>query len=177
MKKIIFTLLIAIVLPLSAGAYSPYMGYPDITVDVTARGGYNFAEKSPLAGGVLGLNFMGFRGELEVGWTYFNSYPDSIKENFCYVSPMVGYVYGFQHQAYAMIGITNWGYYETTDDPQYSHFRSDILYGKVKIGCNLFLSQRMFINMDLSYLLPRHFDYHYLTYDGIGLKVGIGFRF
>lgn len=179
MKKIIISLLIAVVLPLSASAYYPYGGYGfgDVQVDVTARGGYNFTEKTPLVGGVLGLNYWGFRGEIELGWSCFNAAGSTGKENFCYISPMVGYVYGFNHQLYAMAGITNWGHSELGYNQDKPEFKSNALFGKVKVGCNLFLMPRLFLNIDLSYILPRHFDRHNITYDGLALRAGVGFKF
>ena len=174
MKKIIIALFITVFLPITASAYSP-TSYRDVVVDITARGGYNFMESVPLAGGAVGVEFWGLRAELEAGWTYFNMPSDLLKQDFCYISPMIGYSYGFNHSVYAMVGITNWGYLENGKNEQ--QFRQDIIYGKLKVGCNLFLTRNLFVNLDLSYLLPRRMENYCITYKGFNLKGGIGFRF
>ena len=174
MKKIIISLLIAVIVPLSASAYS-YGGYNDVTVDITARGGYNFMENVPLAGGAVGVQFWGLRAEIEAGWTPFNLPNGLNKKDFCYISPMIGYSYGFSHNLYAMIGVTNWGYVDThLGEPL---FRQDIMRPKIKIGGNLFVSKHIFINVDLSYMFPKQMNECCINYKGFDLKGGIGFKF
>ena len=90
---------------------------------------------------------------------------------------MFGYVYGYNHQIYAMAGLTNWGYHELNHSATDAVFVSNELYGKVKVGCNLFLMPKLFLNFDLSYIVPKHLDFHNLTYDGMALKAGVGYRF
>lgn len=179
MKKIIVVLLLAVVLPLSASAYSPYggYGYRDVTVDVTARGGYNFMENKPLVSGVVGLDFLGVRAELELGWTNVNLPFSSNKKNFCYISPMIGYSYGFNHNVYAMIGITNWGYAELYDTSEQGYDWQHKICGKIKVGANMYLNQHLFVNLDLSYLLPTYSRYSSIDYQSFNLCVGIGYRF
>ena len=82
MKKVMLSLLLAVLLPLSALAYNPYGNWNDVNVDVTARGGYNFLEKTPLVGGALGVNFYGFRAEVEIGYTSFNTCYNFSKQDF-----------------------------------------------------------------------------------------------
>ncbi|MBQ2810981.1 MAG: hypothetical protein IJF12_02305 [Alphaproteobacteria bacterium] len=174
MKKIIILLLVAAFLPLSASAYS-YGGYKDVTVDITARGGYNFMENVPLAGGAVGVQFWGLRAELEAGWTSFNLPEGILKKDFCYISPMIGYSYGFNHKLYAMVGFTNWGYVDYYD--KQPMFKQDIICAKIKVGGNLYITEHLFVNLDLSYLFPKHMDEYCLTYKGFNLMGGLGFRF
>ena len=173
MKKIIVALLIAVVLPLSANAYTPYRG--DVTVDITARGGYNFMGNVPLAGGAVGVDFYGLRAEIEAGWTLFDMPAGVPKKDFCYISPMIGYVYGFNHNLYAMVGFTNWGYTDLYD-PEPA-FKQDIIRGKIKVGANLFVTRHVFINLDLSYLFPKRMDQYVITSKGLNLCGGVGFKF
>ena len=174
MKKIIILLLLAVVLPLSASAYS-YGGYKDVTVDITARGGYNSMENVPLVGAAVGVQFYGLRAELEAGWTTFNMPTPLAKENFCYISPMIGYYYGLNHTVYAMIGITNWGYTDLYyEEPM---FKQDIIRAKLKVGGNLFINEHIFLNLDLNYIIPNRMGEYCLTYKGFNLLGGVGFKF
>lgn len=177
MKKVMLSLLLAVLLPLSALAYNPYRNWTDVNVDVTARGGYNFLEKAPVVGGALGVNFYGFRAEIEVGYASFNTCYNFSKQDFCYVSPMFGYVYGFNHEFYAMIGIMTGGLSEEDYYTGEFSYRESAIYGKIKTGCNLFVTRNLFFNLDLSYIVPRDYDYRCCSYEGLNFQIGVGFRF
>ena len=177
MKKVMLSLLLAVLLPLSAFAYNPYKDWMGVHVDVTARGGYNFLEKTPLVGGALGVNFSGFRAEVEVGYASFNTCYDFSKKGFCYVSPMFGYVYGFNHEVYAMAGIMTGGLSEEDFTTGEIFYRDDAIYGKLKAGCNFFVTSNLFVNLDMSYIVPRNYDYRCCSYEGLNFQVGVGVRF
>ncbi|MBQ7304305.1 MAG: hypothetical protein IJW75_05255 [Alphaproteobacteria bacterium] len=177
MKKLLFTLLLAVILPLSASAYWPYgNGFRDVTVDVTARGGYNLLEKSPMASGVVGVQFYGVRAELELGWTNFDIGANFNKKDFFFVSPMIGWSYGFNHTVYLMGGISNWAEMSYDTNPKGEPTFNNTLCGKLKVGGNLYISEHFFVNVDVSYLLPfaRH---QTLSYEGFIVGAGIGYRF
>lgn len=179
MKKTILALLLAMVLPISASAYSPY-GSHGVAVDVTARGGYNFLEKSPIAGGAVGVNIWGFRAEFELGWTRFKMWDQDQKDLF-YLAPMVGYCYSWGHDCYAMFGVSNWGSFGHIKDYYPEYAWKDTMCGKLKIGGNFFLSEHFFINVEASYMFPFYSRYYgvpvELIYQGFNLCAGVGVRF
>ena len=179
MKKIIIMLLLTAILPLSAHAWYPTG--KTASVDITARGGYNALENAPLASGAVAVQIFGLRTEIEVGWAQFRL-ADLTTKNLCAVSAMVGYIYEFGHAIYAMAGITNWGIDEfpTTDYPTIDSYTTssslgNSLRGKVKVGANLFVTNRMFFNIDLSYIVPNAHRYRLPgERSGLNLTAGIG---
>ena len=179
MKKIIIVLLLTAILPLSAHAWYPTG--KTASFDITARGGYNALENAPLASGAVAVQIFGIRTEIEVGWAQFRL-PDLTTQNLCAVSAMVGYTYEFGHAIYVMAGITNWGVnefpttgYPTTDGYTIPSSLGNSLRGKVKVGANLFVTNHLFFNIDLSYIIPN--AHHYRLHgerDGLNLTAGIG---
>ena len=177
MKKVMIVLLLAVVLPFSAKAYSPYGGYSDVTVDLTARGGYNFFENTPLVSGAVGLDFWGVRAELELGWTQLNIPESLAKKDLCIVSPMIGYTYGYSHKLYAMVGVSTWGYTEVSGKSGQNYSWHNSLCGKVKVGANMYMTNNFFINVDVSYLIPVSSKTPSIDYRGFNTCVGVGYRF
>ena len=175
MKKFIIALLLTAVLPFSAKTYGQFV--KPLAIDITARGGYNFLENAPLAGGSVTLQIFNIRAEMELGWAQF-TLPNVSKGNLCYFSTMVGYSYEFNHSVYAMIGITNWGNAELDfQKHDLYNVRSDIR-GKVKVGCNLYMTQRLFFNIEMSYIWPPLSppgDFCY-RYSGLAITAGLGVR-
>lgn len=178
MKKLIIVLLLTACLPLSAKVYTPKNNI--CALDIIARGGYNFFENTPLACGSIAMQLYYFRTEMEVGWTYF-PLPDNSDEHFCCVSTMVGCSYESTHSVYAMIGLANWGNAAINTDKPNLYVLKSMMRGKVKIGCNLFMTKRLFFNMDLNYIWPpltKHPTQEIFTaYTGLNLTIGLGVRF
>lgn len=178
MKKLIIVLLLTACLPLSAKVYTPKNNI--CALDIIARGGYNFLEKTPLACGSIAMQLYNFRTEMEVGWTYFQL-PNDFKRHFCCVSTMVGYAYISTHSVYAMIGLANWGTAEIDTEESNLYILESTMRGKAKIGCNLFMTKHLFLNIDLNYVWPplkKHPTTELFTvYTGLNLTVGLGVRF
>lgn len=130
---------------------------------------YNFLKKTPLAGVNLCCNIGYIMGNMEIGWSYI---PYKNENNhFYYVSLSVGPVIGKKNKFYTQIGAVSWVGINNNDD-----FITNYWHAKVKTGSNVYLSQTVFLNLELGYIIPYKNDI-LQSVDMLSLRLGLGFRF
>ena len=175
MKKLIIVLLLTVAVPFSLKATTPEE--QSCNIELIARGGYNFLENAPITSCAIVMQLWSIRTEMDIGWTQF-TLPDNSKSNFCCISTMIGYSYITKHSFYALIGIANCGATKITTDESLPYTLESMMRGKVKVGCNLFVTKKLFFNIDLSYIWPplkKHPEF-YTTYTGLNLTAGLGVK-
>ncbi len=175
MKKLIIVLLLTVAVPFSLKATTPEA--PSGNLEIIVQGGYNFLENAPITSGAIVMQLWKIRMEMDIGWTQC-TLPDNSKSNFCCISTMVGYSYTTKHSFYALIGIANCGVTEITTDENHPYKLESIMSGKVKLGCNLFVTKKLFFNIGLSYLWPplKNHSNFYDTHTGLNLTAGLGVK-
>lgn len=173
MKKIILmlTLLVLGFVP----AYSQYDVYysSPISFRASAYGGYNFAQKTPNVGLAASIAAYNLMGEIDAGWTK----TETPGKSFLYLNPAIGFYFGEDYRIYALVGITNWGEYDLFGDD----FRTDQLYCKIKIGVDIPIGRKVFVNINWSYIVNDN-DHYRRIHDRIQFKsnnlaIGLGYRF
>ena len=131
-------------------------------------GEYNFYEKTPLAGVELCCNIGYIKGGVEFGWSYLSH--DGIKNHFYYVAFSAGPEIGNKTKFYAQVGGTTWGEYVDKD------FYSNMWRVRLKIGTDIYLSEKIYLNIGANYLIPYRKD----DTDNskmFSVRMGLGFRF
>lgn len=120
----------------------------DIVGNLSLYSGANFVELSAVFGFKVAFEIFCFRASFDVGKTFIK-HPLS-EEGITTVSPCVGLFYGKQEKIYAMIGCQNYGYINNNLNPP--RFRSDHIYGLVRVGFQHFFMDRLFLNLELTHL-------------------------
>ncbi len=186
MKKIII-LVVAMVTTIVAVQAQEYTSWkapkddPDLLrASVLAYGGYNFLEKAPTGGVALGVNCYCLRAEVDIGVSAIKTPTlDRKRHNLMYFSPSIGVAFGDKYEFYGMVGYTSWGTILTTQITECSKdkFSADFLHWRLKVGSNIMVSKRLFVNAELSYMIPKNPEFGYVYFENLMLRVGVGYRF
>lgn len=185
MKKLFVMALIAIsVSAVQAQGYTSWKAPKDdpdlLKFSILAYGGYNLLENAPLGGVALGFNCYCIRAEVDFGCSSLKTPSLATKHHkLAYISPSIGLSFGDKCEFYAMVGFMNWGYILTTSvtECQKDKFSKSLLHCRLKAGCNFMVAKKIFINADLSYLIPKDSVSGYIYFDNLALRLGVGYRF
>lgn len=145
----------------------------------TLYGGYNFLENTAIAGVAVPIYVNFLRAELDVGYSYLNTYMGH--KDFVYFSPSLGLQYGNKVRGYLMFGYETWPYitkvgalnYECPED----RFYSDLIHAKIKCGLEVVLAKKLFLNVDLGYVFANKSDLYHQHFENLALRTGVGWRF
>lgn len=185
MKKLFFMAILAISVPaVQAQGYTSWKAPKDdpdlLKFSILAYGGYNILENAPLGGIAVGFNCYCIRAEADIGFSSLETPTLATKKHYlAYFSPAIGLAFGDKYEFYAMVGFMNWGYVLTTKvtECEGDIFSKSLLHCRLKVGSNIMVSKKLFINADLSYLIPKNAKLGYIYFDHLALRVGIGYRF
>jgi len=131
-------------------------------------GGYNFLEKTPITGVQLCCNIGYLKGDIELGWSYILK--QQAKNHFYYVAFSAGPQIGNKTKYYALLGVITWSGFLK------NNFYSDIWRARLKIGSDVFLSKKVYLNVGIGYIFPcRNVSYEYSKL--LSTQIGLGFRF
>ena len=180
MKKIIimFALLMSVA---SVSAQSKFIEDTNwkLHCSPTLYGGYNFLENTAITGVAIPIYVNFLRAELDVGYSYLNTYLGH--KDFVYFSPSIGLQYGNKVRGYLMFGWTNWPHLIKVGAPNYEcpgdRFYSDLIHAKLKCGLEVVLTKKLFLNVDLGYVFTSKGDDYHQYFDNFALRTGIGWRF
>lgn len=131
-------------------------------------GEYNVCGKSPIAGAELCCNIGYIKGGVEFGWSYLSQF--DVKNHFYYVAFSVGPQIGNKTKFYAQIGGTTWGEYVEND------FYSNVWRVRTKIGTDIYLAEKVYLNIGANYIIPYRKDVDYNS-KMFSVRMGLGFRF
>ena len=178
MKKMLLFIAALVLVPMSMMAQYSYWKQPkpeyekpswkEVKGACIIHGGYNFLQKSSIAGIDLCCNIGYIRGNFEIGWSYVPY--DGLNHHFYYTSISVGPTIGRRSKFYAQIGGLSWcGFHK-------NNFYDNYWHAKVKTGSDIYLSEVLMLNIELGYIIPYrdnflHFD------EALSLRAGIGVKF
>ena len=179
MNKNIILIFVLLIAPLHAMAQYPDWEHspPDIKQKPSWNevngsfvmcGGYNFLEKTPISGVGLCCDIGYIRLNTELVWSYISH--EENNNHFYYVAFSVGPIIGKRTKFYAQLGGITWGGYTQES------FYSDIWRIRVQLGSDIYLSKKVYLNVNTDYVLPYrnpNFTYSEL----LSLQLGLGFRF
>ncbi len=187
MKKIIFIVVAAMFALTTAAQAQNYKSWkapkdePDLLrASALAYVGYNFLENAPMGGVALGLNCYCVRAELDFGFSSLKTPTlEKKRHSLGYFSPSIGLSFGDKYEFYGMVGFTTWGYIATTEVTECAKdkFHKDLVHCRLKVGSNIMISDKFFVNVDLSYMIPKSSEVGYVYFDNLALRAGIGYRF
>jgi len=169
MKKIVLFLMCTL---FSATVFAQAnVSWYDIYGSVVLKGGCNFLEKQPIAAFDLRADIGLIRAQIESDCTRFDG-EEAVLFAF---SPSIGLAYGNKHVAYFLVGGQPWGAVFTKDNRDKRRYNE--WHVKLESGVDFRLSDLLFLNVGLSYLLPRQ-DTETLQHDrNLSLMAGLGFNF
>ena len=181
MKKffVLFVMMFSVIA--SSSAQSKWIEDSDWKLHVapTVYGGYNCLENAPIAGVALPFNVNFIRAELDLGYTYLNTYLGH--KDFMTISPSVGVQYGNKVRGYLMYGFTNWAYIVKVGCPNNNcpvdRFYSDVFHHKLKGGVEVILTKKLFLNAEVSCLITDGSDVYFEKFGNLALRAGLGWRF
>ena len=139
---------------------------------VVWQGGYNVLEKQPITDLVLNADIGIVRGRLELGLGILPFPTDADRQYFKYLAHSIGLVGGEKHLFYALVGATPWGGAEKKDDKLI--FKNDVWHAKVEGGTDLYLSDRLLLNLEIMYMFPRANEG---SFKNLCLRGGLGIKF
>jgi len=184
MKKFIFLLAVLFTMVTAAQAqnYSSWRAPKDgsLRASLLAYGGYNFLEEAPAGGVAVGLNLYCLRAEVDLGFSSIDTPSlDQKHHNLMFFSPSVGVSFGNKFEFYAMVGCINWGSISTraVTECGKDKFSSDLFHWRLRAGSNIMVSRKIFVNVDLSYMIPKDAKDGYVYFDNLMLRAGVGYRF
>ena len=178
MKKFIILFLSIMVLSIGMVEARPYSerSSKEPKFDVSLYGGYNFAGRAPVFGGLLGVEILFLRADLDVGSTCVNL--PNRREFFPTITPSLGFVIGDKHKLYLMGGIQNYSYTSNTtvNECKENKFHYDLIRFKARIGYQCTIWKQLFINAETGYMFSsKHKDDANFVHSNI--QVGIGWKF
>ncbi len=155
------------VLAISANPYKK-----DINYDCSLYGGYNFISNGLIFRANIGFEFMFFRADIDIGKN--SIYTKKYNDFFNTIGISGGFFYGKRHKEYLLIGVQTYAYVNTAINP--NHFRSDHLYGTLKLGYQYSFKERLFLGLEFMHLFYNQ-KQDAIHFPNTNFCIGIGLRF
>ena len=109
--------------------------------NIGAYGGVNLSENTPLAGVSISADYLWFRAELDAGWNY--TFIQTGRNDFFYLNPSVGLVFGYRYRVFGLVGLTNWPSFDRRKDA----FSDSIICPKLKFGGEISLWRDLYVSI------------------------------
>lgn len=164
-------------------AKSEYWKDDAIKASVILFSGANVLEPAPIYGAAVGLNCYFLRAEFELGGSWIDPGYSLSRKHLLYFSPSFGVAHTFKkkYEVYLMSSWTNWGSTTLKDAPinncGHDVFDRDLFHWRLKVGTNIAIHKKLFVNADVSYMFPKSKSTGIVYYDNLMIRLGIGYRF
>ncbi len=162
MKKI---LLIIVLLGVAVSAFAQGMS----RYNIGAYGGVNLSENTPLAGVSISADYLWFRAELDAGWNY--TFIQTGRNDFFYLNPSVGLVFGYRYRVFGLVGLTNWPSFDRRKDT----FSDSIICPKLKFGGEISLWRDLYVSIAWNYVMAP--NRHVSVQENNIITAGLGVSF